>query len=230
VNLVAVNVEEHAHIRVRPPLPTVPHFVEIVVSEFALAATTCPLFFTKNAETGAFYAGALFGFKPGENLISAGGSPASFVPLDQQRSGFYISGDLIAIDLDNPRFSASGPEGDPLFDGAGEPGTALQRAQRHLSQLVEGKRATDQFIAALLAHSLIEPIDVSLKFDDGETLNLQGLYTVSLDALHELRDTDVLALFRQGHLQLVYAMAGSLKQVSVLADRRNQMLAGVTDR
>jgi hypothetical protein len=36
----------------------------------------------------------------------------------------------------------------------------------------------------------------------------------------------VLKLFRSGHLQWIYIVAGSLKQVGVLAERRNRMLAG----
>ena len=36
----------------------------------------------------------------------------------------------------------------------------------------------------------------------------------------------VLGLFRAGHLQLIYKVSGSLKQIGVLAERRNRMLSG----
>jgi hypothetical protein len=36
----------------------------------------------------------------------------------------------------------------------------------------------------------------------------------------------VLKLFRQGHLQLIYAVSGSLKQIALLAERRNRTLVG----
>jgi hypothetical protein len=227
VNLVPLNTQDHAGVRLRPHPPEIPHFVEIAGAEFPAAAVVCPIFFAKNPETGAFYAAALFGFKPGENLLAGpeGGLPP-YVPLDRRRAGFYVAGEDIAIDLDNPRFASSGSEGEALFDEDGQPGPALRQIQRLLGQLVRGKQETDAFIARLLELKLIEPVDISLQFDDGENLVLDGLYTVSLDALRDLDDNEVLKLFRSGHLQWIYIVAGSLKQVGVLAERRNRMLAG----
>ena len=43
---------------------------------------------------------------------------------------------------------------------------------------------TRDFIRELLALKLIEPIDISLAFDDGQKIQLDGLYTVSRDALY----------------------------------------------
>jgi hypothetical protein len=84
------------------------------------------------------------------------------------------------------------------------------------------------FIADLLDLKLIEPIDVSLSFEGGERLSLQGLYTVSLDRLRDVDDGAALRLFRAGHLQLAYTMATSLRQIARLArirDRRNSSAA-----
>ena len=227
MNLVPLNFHEHASVRLRPHVPEIPHFVEITGGEFPAAAAICPIFFAKNPETGAFYAGALFGFKPGEVLFGGPeGAPPPYVPLDRQRTGFYVAGDEIAIDLDNSRFARSGSEGEELFDEDGEPSPALRQIQRMLGQLVRGKQETDAFIARLLELRLIEPVDISLRFDDGDNLVLDGLYTISLDALRELDDDEVLKLFRSGHLQWIYLVAGSLTQVGRLAERRNRMLAG----
>ena len=81
-------------------------------------------------------------------------------------------------------------------------------------------------MAALLGARLIEPIDVSLSFDDGERLRLDGLYTVSRDALAELDDATALSLFRAGHLHHAYTLVNSLAQIALLAHRRNERLAG----
>ena len=227
MNLVPLNAAEHTQLRLRAYRPDIPHFVEITAGEFAGAAAVCPIFFAKNPESGAFYAGALFGFKPGENLVAESEDALPpYVPLDRQRSGFYVAGEEIAIDLDNPRFASSGFEGEALFEDGGEPGPALRQIQRLLGQLVRGKQDTDAFIARLLDLKLVEPVDISLRFDDGENLVLDGLYSVALDTLRNLADEDVLQLFREGHLQWIYLMAGSLRQVPVLAERRNRKLAG----
>jgi len=222
-NLEVVNTEVHRNLRLRPRSEPAPHFVPIVVSEFTAAAACCPIFLAKNPENGRFYIGALFGFEPGENLVSDDpGAARAFRPLDLERQGFFISGENIAVDRDHPQISES--EGEPLFDDDGEPTDAMRRIQRALGLLVTGNEETERFIETLVGLRLIEPIDVALKFDDGKKLQLDGLYTVSLDSIAELGDSDALALFRKGYLLLAYTIAGSLRQVPVLANRRNERL------
>ncbi|WP_235524508.1 SapC family protein [Caulobacter sp. Root655] len=225
MDLELLNAQHHAGLR-QADLPTEePYFVQIVAAEFAAAAATCPIFLTKNPETGQFYAGAMFGFEPGENLLlrDAPGRCA-FLPLDLERQGFFLpSGGAIAIDPGHPRFATE--RGTALFEADGQPSQALRRIQHVLGQLSVGVPETDAFIQAIVARRLVEPIDVDLSFDDGRSLSLGGLYTVSLDTLAELEDAAVLDLFRRGYLQLIFAMAGSLKQVSVLAHLRNERLA-----
>jgi hypothetical protein len=97
--------------------------------------------------------------------------------------------------------------------------------QRALGLLKAGLDTTEPFIAAMLEAGLVEPIDISLSFDDGEKIALTGLYTISRDALSELDDAAVLRLFRAGHLQLAQTMIDSLDQIPLLARRRNDRVA-----
>lgn len=219
-NLDVLNSDLHRNLRLRSDKLEVPHFVQIVISEFPAAAACCPILLTKNPETGGFIAGALFGFRPGENLVSDGG----FRPLDIERGGFFVAGEEIAIDPESPRLSYV--EGEPLFDDDGAPTGLMRRIQQALGLLVRGTEETDAFIRALVELRIVEPIDISLRFDDGEHLQLEGLYSVSLDSIAELDDTTALSLFRNGYLQLAYCVAGSLRQIPILASRRNDRLAG----
>jgi hypothetical protein len=93
--------------------------------------------------------------------------------------------------------------------------------------LQAGIEATDVFIRALNDLKLIEPIDISLTFG-GELLTLQGLYTVSLDAIRELDDAAALRVLRSGHLQLAYTMNVSLKQIPILAQLRDQIIRRIS--
>lgn len=215
-----LNVEDHRHVQMSAPVADDRIFVPIVANEFAAAAVACPVFLAKSAETGRFYAGAMFGFRADEPPLIA---YEGFRPFDVERQGFFISGEDIAIEVDNPRFSKSA--GEPLFDEEGQPRDPLRRIQHILGMLHAGVEQTDSFIQSLLDLRLIEPIDISLHFDDGETLQLDGLYTASRDALHELDDADVLKLFRNGHLQLAYTMLASVQHVPLMARRRNERLA-----
>jgi hypothetical protein len=217
-----LNPKDHGTLRVRSANGSVPHFVQIVTAEFAAASASCPVLISKDATTGEFYVGALFGFQPGECLKPDAQERGGFVPLNVIREGFFISGENIAIDRDNPRFSEL--HGDHLFED-GQPSVRLRQVQKALGELHSGTERTARYLRSLESNRLIEPIDVSLRFDSGETLSLQGLYTVSLDALRQLPDAQALELFRSGHLQLAYTMNASLNQIAILAQLRNQKLA-----
>jgi hypothetical protein len=221
-NIELLNAQNHRHLRLGPTSGAAPHFVQIVTGEFAEAAASCPILFTKDAATGNFYAGAMFGFKPGESFLEDVTARGGFRPLSLQRDGFFVSGEHIAIDRNNARFSET--EGEPLFDEAGHPSVCLRQIQRVLGQLQAGIEATSVFIRALSDLKLIESIDVSLTFDGGELMTLQGLYTVSLDAIREVDDAAAMRLLRSGHLQLAYTMNASLKQIPILAQLRDRAL------
>jgi hypothetical protein len=108
-----LNSEQHRGLRLHPPARSTAHFVPVVASEFAAAATCCPILLAKSPETGRFYAGAMFGFKPGENLLAEDpGASRAFRPLDIERQAFFTSDENIAIDLEHPRISED--EGDLL--------------------------------------------------------------------------------------------------------------------
>ena len=219
-NLELLNPQAHGRLRLRPAGESAPHFVQILAPEFMVASTCCPILFTKDPEAGGFYAGAMFGFKPGENLLGTAADRGGFVPLMLQREGFFMSDRHISIDRDHARFSEH--DGEPLFDESHEPGKSLRAIQRTLGEIHAGLERTKAFIADLAALRLIEPIEVSLRFENGERLTLQGLYTVSLDSLRDVDDAAALRLFRAGHLQLAYTMAASLKQIPRLARLRER--------
>lgn len=222
-SLELVNSGAHATVRMRPAHRGANAFVRIVLGEFAAASAACPLLFSKHAETGAFYAGALMGFAEGEDLTLSPDDRPAFLPLEAVREGFFAADENIALDPAHARFAAA--DGESLFDRQGQPTPALKAVQQALGRLMADGQATEAFIAALLAHRLIEPIDIALSFDDGERLRLEGLYTVSLDALGDLDDAAALSLFRAGHLQFAYMMASSLQHIPLMARRRNACLA-----
>jgi hypothetical protein len=219
-----LNSEAHKALRMHEQPGDASHFVMITIQEFPAAAAVCPIFFAKDRETGEFYTGALFGFREGELLVEgADRRDGLFHPLDLQRRGFFTAGENIAVDLSHPRFGADAPIA--LFDADGQPSNALRRIQTILGQLMGGVDATRGFIRELLQLKLIEPIDVTLNFDDGQTLQLDGLYTVTRDGLADLDDEQVVDLFRKGYLQAAHCMTFSLNQIAVLARRRNERLA-----
>jgi hypothetical protein len=227
-NVVILNSQTHRALRVMAG-PSARHgdsqrFVSVVVKEFPHLVAHYPLFFAKDSETGAFYCGAVLGFDEGENLFlnEAGDRQDAYRPLNLQRGPFYVAGNDLAIDLDNPRVGAEG--GQELFTADGEPTPYLESIRYAFRELKPGQEMTKVFIDTLLGLKLIEPIDINVGFDDGTKRDLQGLYTISQDTLRALPDETVLSLFRRGYLHLIYLMVASLQQVPVLAQKKNRRL------
>ena len=91
-----------------------------------------------------------------------------------------------------------------------------------MRELRPGGERTRVFIDTLLGLKLIEPIDISARFDDGSKRELSGLYTINQDELKGLPDAAALDLFRRGYLQLVYLMRNSLNHLASLVQRKNR--------
>ncbi len=216
-NIVALNRETHRTLRVKPTAPP-RNFVAVVVGEFIHLVAHYPILISKDAETGAFYCGAMLGIDAGENLFA--GETGVYRPLNLQRGPFFATGSELAIDLDHAAIGA----GERLFSDGGEPTAHLASIMALFRDLVPGLEQTKAFIATLMEMNLIEPIDINLGFDDGSERTLEGLYTVGDEALRHLADDDALKLFRRGYLQLCYLMLASLKRVPALAQKKNAAL------
>ena len=198
-------------------------FVQVIVREFPHLAVHYPILFSKDSNTGVFYCGAMLGFDTGENLfLDEGNGQETYRPLNLQRAPFFIASNELAIDMDSPRIDET--TGQYLFNQSGEPTPYLESIVTAFRDLRPGLEQTKLFIETLLKLNLIEPIQISAAFDDGEKRDVVGHYTINQDELRELPDAAILDLFRRGYLQLIYLMIASLKQIPVLAKRKNARL------
>jgi hypothetical protein len=196
-------------------------FVAVVLNEFNVLAMHYPILFSKDSDTGQFFCGAMLGFDTGENLfLDDHRNSRLYRPLNLQRGPFLTSGSDLAIDLDHPRVGSSGDQ--ELFTEAGEPSTYLQSVMAMMRELLPGLERTRIFIDTLIGLKLIEPMTISVRFDDGADRKFTGLYTINRDQLNQLGDAAVLDLFRRGYLQLIYLMLASLDHMSTLAQRKNR--------
>jgi hypothetical protein len=223
-NIVVLNSQSHRELRVQAEAAAKfgdnQRFVPVVITEIPLLVTHYPVLFSKDSDTGAFFCGAMLGIDEGENLfLKEGKGHEGYRPLNLQRAPFFVSGDELAIDLDHLRISTD--KGQSLFDENGEPTPYLESIKAAFQQLKPGNEMNKRFIETLLKLNLLEPVDISLGFDDGSKRNLADLYTLNQEVLRKLPDVSVLDLFRRGYLQLIYLLIASLKQIPVLAQKKN---------
>jgi len=226
-NVLLLDSQAHRALRVhaRPALEYGDNqrFVPVVVSEFAALAMHYPILFSKDADTGQFYCGAMLGFDAGENLfVEDHRASNGYRPLNLQRGPFLTAGTDLAIDLDHPRVAPTGDQ--QLFTDGGEPSAYLKSIMGVMRELRPGLERTRIFIDTLLNLKLIESITITARFDDGIDREFTGLYTVNRELTKGLADAAALDLFRRGYLQLIYLMLASLTNVSALAQRKNRTL------
>ncbi len=223
-NIVVLNSRAHRDVHIQAEASAKfgdnQRYVQVVVTEFPLLVTHYPILFSKDTETGAFFCGAVMGIDEGENLfLKEDGGYEGYRPLNLQRAPFFASGSDLAIDLDHARVATG--KGQPLFDEKGTATPYLESIKSLFQQLKPGMEMTKIFIETLLKLDLLEPIDVVLGFDDGSKRNLADLYTINQNVLRKLPDAAVVELFRRGYLQLIYLLIASLKQIPVLAQKKN---------
>jgi len=209
--------------------------VRVFPSELLVLQSEYPLFLIKNQETGHFEPVALFGFSEQENLyLSDGQWDASYIPHSVDRQplliGFQehvIEGTpaqvpVVHIDLDHPSVSQS--DGLPLFLPHGGESEWLERMTSVLMAIHEGHKAIQPLSQTLVGMELIESVSLNIKFKDGASQVLKGLYTIDETRLAGLNDSALGALHRKGYLHHIYMLLASQPNLEKLIERKNQAL------
>lgn len=200
--------------------------------EFRDIQSAYPILFTKDPNTGGFFAAAVLGFEADQNLFLAdSGWDASYVPAMAQRQPFLIAtggegngrAPVVSLDLDHPRVSRE--EGEALFDSEGEPTEFLNRKIALLDKVHRGLQHGKGFIDALLQHELLEQITLDIAFNDGSKQSLQGFYCIAEERLYQLQGDVLESLNQAGYLQPVFMAVASLSRVRDVIERRNRIQA-----
>ncbi|MDJ0710707.1 MAG: SapC family protein [Woeseiaceae bacterium] len=200
--------------------------------EFRDIQSCYPILFTKDAGTGGFFAAAVMGFEPDQNLfLQDSGWDASYVPAMVQRQPFLIAtgtdGDndnpVASLDVDHPRVSQD--DGEVLFDSEGAPTEFLNQKIALLDKLHRGLQHSNGFVDTLLQHQLLEEITLDITFEDGSKRSVQGFYTIAEEQLFQLPGDVLEALNKAGYLQPIFMAVASLSRVRDIIERRNRLQA-----
>lgn len=197
-------------------------FVQIGLSEIALAAADMPLLLAKDAQTGRFNLIALFGLVEPRNLFWRDGAmQATYLPRAASLTAFRrdpagVAG--LAIDETDP---ALGVRGEPLFVAEHRPAPRLAEIRVALERVVADIAAAQALVDNYAQLRLIRPLSLVLRHGDGHEHALAGLYALDEAALAGLDDATVVALHRADQLAPAAVMAASLAQVERLRQLHN---------
>jgi len=229
-----LNREKHRQLRIKTgygaALGDAVMYVMTYPMEFRDIQSCYPILFTKDPNTGGFFAAAVMGFEADQNLfLHDNGWDAPYIPAVVQRQPFLIAtggeGDnatpVVSLDLDHPRVSQD--EGEALFDSAGDPTEFLKQKIALLDKLHRGMQHSSGFIDALLQHELLEQITLDVAFNDGSKKSVQGFYCIAEERLFQLPGDVLESLNQAGYLQPVFMAVASMSRMRDIIERRNRL-------
>jgi len=229
-----LNKEKHQQLRIKTgngaALGDAVMYVMTYPMEFRDIQSCYPILFTKDPNTGGFFAAAVLGFEADQNLfLQDNGWDAAYIPAVVQRQPFLIAtggeGDdkppVVSLDLDHPRVSQD--EGEALFDDNGGATEFLDKKIALLDKLHRGLQHSSGFIDTLLKHELLEQITLDIAFNDGSKKSLQGFYSIAEERLYQLKGDALESLNQAGYLQPVFMAVASLSRMRDIIERRNRL-------
>ncbi len=235
-NLVALDHSIHQSIRVNTQLAEAQgghlNMVPVVLSEFLKLAVQFPIGFAKNKDTGKFTCVALFGFQDGENLfVQHNQWNALYLPLQIRRQPFFLGNsesneNEFVICIDTGHQSIGAEQGEPIFDSTGKETFYLENIKSILAELINGEAATQAFINTVATLKLLQPMQLEITFENGESTRVDGIYTINEDNLNNLHPDAINSLHAQGYLRPIYTIITSLGHIYGLIDKKNKSLAG----
>ena len=209
-------------------------FAATFPSEFRNVQRHYPIIFTKNPESGAFEAVAMFGFEEGENLfLGESGWDAGYIPLNIMRLPFLIGfqeqnieGEktrepVITVDMDSPRVGTERGESVFLEHGGNSP--YIEQVGSILKVLHEGVKSGELFYTVLAELDLLESFVLDVQLEDGSENRMSGFYTINEDRLKELEPEPLAMLNRRGYLEAIYMAIASMSHLPDLIDRKNRV-------
>lgn len=203
------------------------HLASATLREFAQVASCMPIVFIKDQASGSFHTIAMLGLEQNSNLYFKDDKwQGHIMPLNIQRFPFDVrpDGDKLGVFIDE-NSALVGDEGEPLFTEDGQPSDFLNNRQQLLGDIANSEMATQRFVKEVVDLNLLDAVQLTVKYANGEQRNVTGLYGINENRLNELDDEKILALRKSGFLGAIYTVMLSLAQINRLVQ-----LSGNTDK
>jgi hypothetical protein len=212
-----------------PALLAASNAIPLSMAEMPRAARDYPIVFASGDGGKTFGVVAVLGLAEGENLfVQADGSWASsaYQPAYLRRHPFCMA--VVRQDGQAQDERVVCIEQDALDDAEGlmierPDGTPLSWWNERLRLLQEYEvdlARTRQMCDWVQRLDVLEPFSAQAVCEDGEVLNLNGMYRVNEDKLAALNADDLRGLISKGVMGRLYAHMISLDNLAVLLDRR----------
>jgi hypothetical protein len=168
---------------------------------------------------------AVFGLQPGENLMldAQGRWSAHYVPAVLRTHPFALGAldsERLALCIDDAYGGWSDTEGQPLFEPDGQPTALTREMQQFLERFEADVQRTRLFCRRVADLQLLRSMRFDATLPDGNTIGVDGFWSLDEEKFAALPDATVVELHRNGVLGLLHAHHLSLGQMRLLVERR----------
>jgi len=202
----------------------------VMVSEFAVASTSYPLFFIKNTASNQFEAIALMAldshnvFYQQENTLNI-----SYMPKSLSLLPFQVVADpnnptrvVPLLDTNSSLLSMKEEEqSEKLFNEDGSVSRVIDLKQQAMRELYQHEVTTIEFISQLTRLNLLKELDLEVTFAGGEKTTVKGLFTIKEEGSSTLSAEDKAMFEERGYFPAIYAMLASLSQMNRMLQLHN---------
>jgi len=217
-----------------PKGPTVPvvfrsmNPIPVSYTEFPIASRDYPVIFISGDEGKSYAPMLVLGLAAQQNLFVLWDDTWDrrvYLPAYVRRFPFCMTRVMVDGKEAPERVAcvekiAINDKGEKLFNDKGEALTEWQQREKLLFEFEADLGRTDEMCKLLAQHQLLEPFTMQATPNNGEPLQLTGMYRVSEEKLAQLDGAVMKDLAAKGVLGRIYAHLISLDNFRRLLDRR----------
>ncbi|MDN4501460.1 SapC family protein [Alteromonadaceae bacterium BrNp21-10] len=234
--VVPLNKTQHANTKIKPSTNFAhaagQHLVPVVIHEYVQIAAELPIIFVReSSESERFISCTLLGLSKEENLYCGGEKwDEPYVPMALRNFPISIAqtgkenGELIVC-IDESSDLVSETEGEALFDASGEQTDYLKQRSEQTGRFIENMQMTGNFIKFIQDKDLLVSNDLSVKLENGDNYNINGIFRIDEEKLSKLSAEDFEELRQKNLLPAIYAHLNSLQQIQRVAARKLKSLS-----
>lgn len=202
--------------------------IPVSYTEFPIASHDYPLVFITADEGKTFAPMLVLGLAGQQNLFVTDGDtwePTAYVPAYVRRYPFCMTRVMVDGQEAPERVAcvekrAINDKGEKLFDDKGDALPEWEQRQKLLFEYEADLARTEEMCKLLAQHQLLEPFTMQAVPNQGEPLQLTGMFRVAEIKLAELDATVLKDLLQKGVLGRIYAHLMSLENFQRLLGRR----------
>lgn len=231
--LTELSSKQHKQLKVAPNAPinyaAKQHVLNLAAVELANAASSFPVFITRNTINGGWAFSAMTSFELNENLFIQNDKwEAVYQPVSMRTYPLYLmqaptDEKQYTIGFNEQSDAFSNTQGAPLFDETGAATPHLSEVTKLLETELTNLRSSYEFGQTLEQLNLLKEIDVQVQYADGTNNTIKGLNTINEDVLNTLDGDKLEQLNKAGYLTPIHALLISLFHLNTLINKNNSI-------